>query len=234
MIKLLIIQAGDAVNTTTGDFDQWFNRFAPEDCKSQTVRVHQGEQLTTKLKQTTDKIIITGSPSMITERRDWMLKTQDWLQSAIETTPTLGVCFGHQMLADLLGAKVDYNPNGRNMGLDFCSPNSVAKQDPLFKQLPAQGFNTFVSHSQSLQSTPPHSIILATAPTDSNHAFRYKNHVWGVQFHPEWNRTIMQAYIEARRIVLKQENFCPQSMIKNLKNCNHSAKIVSSFLNLSQ
>lgn len=233
-MKLLIIQTGDAVSNAKGNFDQWFKRFAPEHCRSQTVRVHQGEELTAKHKQKTDKIIITGSPSMITEGRGWMLKTQDWLQSTIEKTPTLGVCFGHQMLADLLGGKVGDNPNGRNMGLDFCTPNQVAKQDPLFKQLPPQGFNTLVSHSQSLQSGLPQSTILAASAKDPNHAFRYKSHVWGVQFHPEWNQAIMQAYIEARKTTLEQEGFCPQTMMKKLKNCELSSKIISSFLSLKQ
>lgn len=233
MTRLLIIQTGDAVSSAKGDFDQWFKRFAPPHCQTQTVKVHYGEKLTAKLKQSTDKIIITGSPSMITERQDWMSQTQDWLQSAIETIPTLGVCFGHQMLADLLGGKVAYNPNGRNMGLDCCTPKQAAQQDPLFKQLPSQGFNTFVSHSQSLQSELPQSVILATSRKDPNHAFRYKNHVWGVQFHPEWSQSIMQAYIEARKTALEQEGFCPSAMIQQLQPCPQAAKIITSFIGLN-
>ena len=59
-------------------------------------------------------LIVTGSSSHLAERAPWMLSTEAVLREAVvKRIPTLGVCFGHQLLGEALGGTCIRNPRGR-------------------------------------------------------------------------------------------------------------------------
>src|SRR4029079_6289460 len=61
--------------------------------------------------------VITGSAANVPHREPWMLRAEAWLREVVAArTPTFGICFGHQLLAQALGGEVQKNPRGREMG----------------------------------------------------------------------------------------------------------------------
>lgn len=234
-MSLLIIQTGDAVDAARphGNFNDWFIKAAGA-LEAITVNVHQGQNLpkADEAKDRFSHIIITGSAAMITEHSTWMTQTQKWLELVIETMPIMGVCFGHQMLADLLGGKVDYNPKGRNMGRDMCHLNETGKKCPLFTGINGVSFHTCVSHSQAVLTPPENSTVLASSPKDPNHAFQYGNKTFGLQFHPEWTGPIMAAYIETRKQALAEEGFDVSAMLTATSQNFHTDQIIKNFVQL--
>ncbi len=235
-MKLLVIQTGDAVPEAQkyGNFDQWFITDI-QDRSHLTVHVHQKEKLpdVNWAKEHISHIIITGSAAMITEQQSWMLSAMRWISQIIDAIPIMGVCFGHQMLADLLGGQVDNNPKGRNMGLAICHLNTAGRQHTLFQDMPHPSFPVWVSHLQAVLKLPTDCILLATSANDPNHAFQYRQHCFGIQFHPEWTGPIMAAYIKARQTDLANEGYNASKMLTQTQQNLQTKTIIKQFFALS-
>lgn len=217
--RLLIVQTGSAISSAKkiyGDFPQWFiqsmnlNPALVNICK-----VYQGEQLPPPA--SINAIIITGSASMVTDKDDWSIKTQYWLEKTLVfKIPVMGICYGHQLLVDLLGGYVDNNPLGRYLGSATVCLTSSAQDDPIFASKKTQN-TVYVSHVQRALKLPDGALNLGYAEHDECHMFRYGSCVWGVQFHPEWTYDITRCYIEQRKASLLKEGLNPDVMIRALQ-----------------
>ena len=141
-------------------------------------------------------IIITGSGAMVSDRAPWMEETALWLRDAVAAeVPTLGVCFGHQLLAYALGAEVGVNPRGFEAGTVEVTFTGDAGDDRLFGDLPAQA-SFGAHHYQTVLKRPDGAQVLAANEVDENQALRFGPFAWGVQFHPEFDRPFMEALVD--------------------------------------
>ncbi len=96
-----------------------------------------------------DGLIITGFPAMVTDRPAWLDGTTVWLRNVVAAgMPTLGVCFGHQLLAHALGGTVGWNPGGRAYGTIRIDQLEAGGPDPLLGGLPP----TFAAHSSIMRA----------------------------------------------------------------------------------
>jgi GMP synthase (glutamine-hydrolysing) len=142
-----------------------------------------------------DALVVTGSAASVTERSDWILATERALVGFVASgVPTLGVCFGHQLLGQALGGDVRRNPRGREIGT---VETEVLGDDPLFAELPRRMLVN-MSHVDSVVTLPPGAQVLCRTALEPNAALRFGERAWGVQFHPEFDASVMRGYLTAR------------------------------------
>jgi GMP synthase (glutamine-hydrolysing) len=128
-----------------------------------------------------DAVVVTGSRSSVYWDDDWIAPLVDYVADAHEAgVPVLGVCFGHQVLAEALGGTVE------DMGAFELGYREVDRtgDDPVFAGVP-ETFTTFTTHGDAVTELPPGATLLAENDYGV-HAFRVGDSV-GVQFHPEYD-----------------------------------------------
>lgn len=95
--------------------------------------------------------------------------------------PVLGICYGHQLIASLVGGKIESGKN-KEYGFTQIKCNSKSK---LF-----QGINenqtVWMSHGDHVEEMPKEFIITARSENVNIAAYESKDHtIFGMQFHPE-------------------------------------------------
>lgn len=140
-----------------------------------------------------DAIVITGSRASVYWDETWITPLIEFIATAIDDgLPALGVCYGHQALAEALG--------GRVAGMDDfeLGYNEVERigDDELFAGIDER-FTVFTSHGDTVVDLPPGAELLARND-HGVHAFR-KGHAWGVQFHPEYDMQTAREIAEDKR-----------------------------------
>ncbi len=130
-----------------------------------------------------DGVVVSGSRASVYADEPWIATLKEWVGDAIDRgLPVLGVCFGHQLVAAVLGGEVaamgEYEIGYREV--------EHAGDDRLFDGVPER-FTVFTTHSDAVVELPPGAE--RTAENEYGvHAFR-KGHAFGVQFHPEYDRS---------------------------------------------
>ncbi|MCS5538037.1 MAG: type 1 glutamine amidotransferase [Candidatus Poseidoniaceae archaeon] len=135
-------------------------------------------------------LIISGSRSNLTMPEPWMDEATDLVRRAVEHgVPTLGICFGHQLLAAAFGGRLQRAEHGFH-DISTVQLTSKGEVDPLFKacERPPQ---VVFTHQDQVVEIPDRFQLLAEAHHVGIAAFRICDEegvplrAWGVQFHPE-------------------------------------------------
>lgn len=106
-------------------------------------------------------------------------------------TPTLGLCFGHQLIADTLGGKVAKDDELAETGVAEICLTGAGKQDQLLAPMD-DCFSAVVGHKVSVTELPDNCTLLASSETCSIQAFRHQDNIYGFQFHPELDKQALE------------------------------------------
>ena len=144
--------------------------------------------------------------------------------------PTLGIYFGHQLLATFLGERVITDPKQAETGQLCVRLSDAGRRDPLFTGMP-DDWKAFFMHRDSAQALPAGAVLLASGERSHIGAFRYKTRIYGVQFHPELDR-----HDHTPRLVLHPEYIhgSVEEFLETLEWVPHARKVLHNFLNMTQ
>ncbi len=131
--------------------------------------------------------LVTGSKHGAYEDHDWIPKLEDFIREVYAANlPIVGICFGHQIMAQALGGKViKYN------GLWGMGTQEYTHPDGTKTKLLAM-------HQDQVVEKPPEAEIVASNDFCKMAGLAYKKRALSFQPHPEFSHEFMEGLIKNR------------------------------------
>ena len=172
-----------------------------------------------------DAWVVMGSARSVYDKDDWIDNLKSAIKGAITINkPILGICFGHQILAECLGGSVRLNHNGWELGTVeiVLTPDGVV--DSLFDGF-TNHFPVYESHQDAVYDLSPEIHVLAEN-NSAVQAFRTNGMQYGVQFHPEFYYDVALLYAKIRY----DKNIVAE--MPDVYNADNSKEIINNFLRI--
>jgi GMP synthase-like glutamine amidotransferase len=146
-----------------------------------------------------DGLVVLGGPQSAMDDEATspeLVPVRDLLRQALDADfPTLAVCLGAQLLADVGGGAVRKGIDGPEVGALLVAKRDTADADPLFRPLPLSP-DVIQFHHDEISRLPDGATLLASSPMYENQAFRVGRHVYGIQFHIETTPEVVHEWAE--------------------------------------
>ena len=139
-----------------------------------------------------DVWLVNGSPAGVYEDIEWIHQLSAFIEQLnAAKKPTVGICFGHQLMAQVLGGKVERSDKGWGIGI---SSNAVVANTQ-YMQPRAETIDVMVFHQDQVVELPAGSQVLASSDFCPNYMVQYNNHMLSIQGHPEFNTQMVQGLL---------------------------------------
>ncbi len=140
-----------------------------------------------------DAYLITGSPCSVYDTYTWIKDFENFIHHAFDAgKPLVGICFGHQLLAQSLGGKVQLAESGWMLGMHAIEVHKKkdwmiggAASHPLY----------FINQDQVVR-LPPDVELLASSPACPNAMYHIEGRLLSLQAHPEQPLSSMQRFTQ--------------------------------------
>lgn len=143
--------------------------------------------------------LVTGSPVGVYDPIDWIDPLKTWIREAGQRAiPQVGICFGHQIMAEAFGGHAHKAPGGWGLGRHAYD---VASRETWMQGTSGKGpLNLAVSHQDQVLVAPPTARVLAKSAFTPFAALIY-DHAPAMSFqgHPEFCKRFTDALIRSRR-----------------------------------
>ena len=160
--------------------------------------------------------LITGSPAGVYEPLTWIPDLLEFIRAA-RGSKMVGVCFGHQAMAQALGGHVEKSDKGWGAGLQQYAIDLV---EPWMD--PVKTIAVPASHQDQVVIQPPNTAIVASSPFTEYAAFAWTDRpAISFQFHPEFAPDYAKALIAERYDVVPD----PDAAIASLDAPNDNARV---------
>ena len=187
-MKIGILMTGHAVpelQERAGDYDAMFARLlAGRGFEFETYNVVDEQYPSAP--DACDGWLITGSKHGAYEDHPWIPPLEEFIRAVYASgRPMIGVCFGHQIIAQALGGKVIKYPGGWSVGR--------TEYD-----LDGETFALNAWHQDQVTEVPQGAEVIGKSDFCAHAALAYDDRILTIQPHPEFGPDIVEDLIRLR------------------------------------
>ena len=194
-MKVAILETGRppaALVEQFGDYPAMFERMLGPGYEIDRFDVAAGEYPADPSSH--DAYLITGSPAGVYDPLPWIEPLKDFLRAARDRK-MIGICFGHQIMAEALGGHVEKSDKGWGIGLQSYDIDRI---EPWMDR--AATISVPASHQDQVINQPPNTEVIASSDFTPFAALAWTDRpAFSVQFHPEFEPDYAKELIAARR-----------------------------------
>jgi len=151
-----------------------------------------------------DAWLTSGSRASVFEDEEWIRDFGEFVQALhTDERKTIGICFGHQMIAQTLGGEVCRSERGWGIGVQQMS---IAEEQPWMRP-PMDFCGMLFTHQDQVEVLPPGARLLGSTEHCPNAMFAIGDHILSIQAHPEYSRPYLRALIESREAIINPITF---------------------------
>jgi GMP synthase-like glutamine amidotransferase len=197
-----------------GDYSSMFERLLAPEFKVTRFDVQAGELPSDLAAHAA--YLITGSPAGVYDPLPWIEPLSAFIRSANDSK-MIGVCFGHQVMAEALGGHVEKSDKGWGAGLHSYS---IVRHEPWMDG--ERSIAVPASHQDQVVVQPPNTQIVAASGFTPYAAFAWTDRpAISFQFHPEFSPAFAKALIEQHYDIVPD----PDAAIASLDSPNDNARV---------
>ena len=179
-----------------------------------------------------DIYIITGGIVRVKQKDElpYLLEIEKFIiKLSNENKPILGICLGHQLIADTFGGKVE---EAQELEVGFTEIKCI-KEDKIFEGI-TNNFYAFNYHWDYVSEIPEDFEIIAVSNICNNHIMKHKTKpIYGLQFHIEYDKDTVIPVLEYLKEEIIDEGInYEKTLNKNkLYNKKTTLKLIENYLN---
>lgn len=139
--------------------------------------------------------LITGSRHGVYDALSWMAPLGQLIRDAVDArVPIVGICFGHQIVAEALGGKVEKSERGWGVGVH---EYGIAKR-PVWMANAPEHFAVHAVHQDQVVDLPEGADVVASSPFCPNAVLAYGDRAFTIQPHPEFGNDFKRDLMDQR------------------------------------
>jgi GMP synthase-like glutamine amidotransferase len=217
-MKIAILETGrppGALAEQFGDYPTMFGHMLGDGFEIETFDAEHGELPDPA---SDSAYLITGSPAGVYEPLPWIDPLRQFIRAAGQAK-MIGICFGHQAMAEALGGQVEKSEKGWGAGLHRYS---VVTRERWMDH--AGNISIPASHQDQVVIQPPNTDV-----TVMSNFTEFAGLAWtdrpaiSFQFHPEFSPAFAKALIEKRYDLVPN----PEAAIASLDAPNDNARVAA-------
>ena len=215
-MKLAILETGAPpgdLATRFGDYPAMFGALLGEGFEVEAFDVQRGRFSELGAHEA---CVITGSPAGVYEPLPWIAQLMDFIRSA-KDSKLVGICFGHQAMAEALGGRVEKSDKGWGAGLHRYS---VVTREPWMDKVAT--IAAPASHQDQVVVQPPNTDVVLRSDFTPFAGLAWTDRpAISFQFHPEFSPEFAKALIQQRHDRVPE----PERAIASLDAPNDNARV---------